>query len=406
MFVFFLIPFTQLAPIVANAIFIAFLAFYSNKKIKNLHLCIFFAVFTNIIILLSASFANTAFYFALRTSLGDLTREDVMSNLKLHIPYALLVTLIGFIISYKIGKVFHKYFELVADDLKKFMSPFLSFGSLITLLPFWVFTFFGEAFTDEPIPPILNAFSFVMFFALLVFALIIFTRSTRKESDFRIKEEAQYRLLEYIRYVENMATATREFKHDHKNLLLGFRNFIESNDLDGLHVYYETYLESFQAAIARDDNAVSLDLLNRVSHPVLKGLIAAKLQYSAQLSIDIGIDIPNQMHSVPEDKLVDLCRIVGILFDNAIESCHDNPGSKLSFGIATLPASVMFIFENTLPVPAPSIEKMHECGYSTKGENRGVGLYTTSQILQRNNDLSLETRFELGNLVQLLTFHK
>ena len=403
--IFTLIPWINIASVFASAIYILFLTLFSYEKLKNLHLSIFYSVFTHIIILLSASFANSAFYFTLGKFLDYMGRNFILSSIFLHISYAFFVFLFAFLISYKVGKMLHEQIDLMSDDSVKSVSPFLSIGSLITLLPFWAFTFFWESFFVEAISPLVNALSFIVFFILLAFAMITFIRSVRKEADFRINEESMGRLLDYIRYVENTSVAIRGFKHDNANLLLGFRDIIESNDIDGVRSYYQTYMESYQATIQQGESVVSIDLLNKVPNSPLKGLVSAKIQYASHLNINASIDIPNEIGSILDDNIVDLCRIIGNLFDNAIESCIEIPDSKLAFGIITLPTSIKFIFENTLPDPPPSIEKLYEEGFSTKGNNRGIGLYATSQILNRNDSLALETKFESGNLVQILTLH-
>lgn len=402
LFVFSLFDTMQVASIVGNVFFISIMVIKAFKQIKNIHLCIFFAVFTNIIFLLSASVISVLFDIVLTGHFDEMGRNLILNNLILHITYTLFAFAMAFIISLKIGKMLHEHIELLEKESTPSMYFFLSGISILTLIPYWAFSFFWEYIFIEPQSPIINALSFLAYFVLLSFALLLFTRIVRKEADLRINEEALRNMHDYSLKVENMATGVLKFKHDHYNLLLGLRGFIEDGDLTGLNVYYQQYMNTFQDETAIG-SAPRLDMLHKVAPPVLKSLIAAKLLYTQQLSIEIYIEIPNEIVSVNSGDLLDVCRVIGILFDNAIESCSDEPNSKLSFGAATIPTGIALILENTCSSPPPPIEEMFDGQYSTKGVGRGIGLHNVSQVLKKNDSLSLETKYESGNFTQMLT---
>jgi two-component system sensor histidine kinase AgrC len=283
------------------------------------------------------------------------------------------------------------------------MAKFLAVGAIITLIPFWIFTFMWEVIFVEQNSALLNMFSFMAFFSLLTFALIAFVNNIRKETDLRIKDESMKNLREYTRNIENMAQGVRNFRHDHYNLIVGYKEYFEKNDMEGLRKYHEKYISSFRGETS---SVISqrLDALQYIKTPVLKGLLIAKLLYAQQLKINVYVEIKHETEEVCGENIIDLCRIIGIFVDNAIEACIGKAEAKLSFGVAHVPDGVLFIIENTY-VNLPDIKEMFEKGFSTKGEGRGIGLYIVAEIVKNKNAFSLRTKCEDGKLSQLLTLH-
>jgi len=370
-------------------------------KVRNLQHSVFFSVFSNIIFILSASIASAVLNPILGIFLDYVRRDVIVGDLILYTMYTFMVFILAFSVSRRIGRIYHAKVELLEDCVKKPMIGVLALSSVITLLPFWAFTFLWDVIFVDPISPIINAFFFSILFALFVFALIASTNNARKDADLRIKEELLKNLQDYTRNIENMAMEMRRFRHDHYNLILGFNGYLVDKDFDGLRNYYHAYIASFNEETI-DMTDQRLDTLARIAPPILKGLFTAKILYAQQLKIVIYIDIPHDIKCIDTDSLVDLCRAAGILLDNAIEACIDNVNSKMSLGAMSTLDGVVFIFKNTCSVPHPNIEEMYKMGYSTKGADRGIGLHTVSQIIRKNEKLSLETKIESDSLIQLL----
>ena len=92
----------------------------------------------------------------------------------------------------------------------------------------------------------------------------------------------------------------------------------------------------------------------------------------------------------------ELCRILGILLDNAIEAakmCEEkiiNIQVRRDFKIDRK----LIIIENTYKNKSLNIDKIFEKGYSTKKNNEelhGLGLWNIRRILHKNSNLNLFT---------------
>lgn len=89
-------------------------------------------------------------------------------------------------------------------------------------------------------------------------------------------------------------------------------------------------------------------------------------------------------------ELVDFITIVSILCDNAIDAAID-AAPKVTIAFLTVDDKQMFIIENTTKVENIDLSNVYSFGHSSKGDNRGVGLYNVMKILERYPHVSLNT---------------
>ena len=88
-----------------------------------------------------------------------------------------------------------------------------------------------------------------------------------------------------------------------------------------------------------------------------------------------------------------ICKIVGIVFDNAIEATLSSKKKQLLFDVYEenndIIIDIEISFNNTV-----YIEKISNKNYSTKGKNRGLGLYIVKKMINSNKKLSLEQKID------------
>nr|WP_272928357.1 GHKL domain-containing protein [Companilactobacillus zhachilii] len=71
-------------------------------------------------------------------------------------------------------------------------------------------------------------------------------------------------------------------------------------------------------------------------------------------------------------------------------------------GIMKDESSIMIIVQNSITEETPPVWKMKTPGYSTKGNNRGMGLANLTEIIDRNQNVTLETMKLNGYFLQKL----
>ena len=220
-----------------------------------------------------------------------------------------------------------------------------------------------------------------------------------KEKTLRERE-----LKNYIHTMEMMQTDIQRIHHDYKNLIVALGGYLydedEAVDIQGLRSYYQKNILIQKETELKTINLSKLQKLNILE---IKGLLAAKLIQASQQSIQIFVEIQENIESIPMDKL-DLSRVVGILLDNAIEAAAECEQPEIRIAFIQNDNAVVFIVENsTLAVNIP-IAQLHQKAFSTKGRQRGLGLSNVWAILEQYPNIYQETELKNGRFQQRIIF--
>jgi two-component system sensor histidine kinase AgrC len=89
-------------------------------------------------------------------------------------------------------------------------------------------------------------------------------------------------------------------------------------------------------------------------------------------------------------KISELCEILGILLDNAIEAASESEEKLIRLVVRKIDTSISFSIENSVK-EIPDIRKIYEKSYSTKGDGRGMGLWFLNNIIKKNKNIMLNT---------------
>jgi len=303
--------------------------------------------------------------------------------------YMGIAFLIGYIISHKYGSYLHKEIPTFDDSLKKKLAQYLLYGTIITLIVFFTLTFLRYVVADEVILTLVYALALSISFTYLLFATFAFANNTRMEIELHHKEELLQNLQTYTEQVDSVSQELQNFKHDNMNMMLGFAKAIETEAWGDLREYYKEYMEAFSQSISVNDAIVKK--LSNIHIPALTSILLAKCVQAQQQNIEMWVEVDGEI-SIPNNDyvLLDLCRVAGILIDNALEACKDVEGTEVRFLATNEDTSSMFVFENTCNSPPP-INEIFNKGFSTKGGSRGRGLYNVAQILSKNQHITIET---------------
>ncbi|WP_261828817.1 GHKL domain-containing protein [Inconstantimicrobium mannanitabidum] len=145
-----------------------------------------------------------------------------------------------------------------------------------------------------------------------------------------------------------------------------------------------------------------LALLKYIKIIPLKALVSSKLIYAQSKGIETKIELIENIEKI-NIKTIDICRIIGILLDNAIEASLLCEKKLVHFAIVKNNNMTIFIINNSCINNIPPIYKLYEDNYSTKGKNHGIGLKTIRNIINNDyNNILLNTKLEDGLFKQEL----
>ena len=247
---------------------------------------------------------------------------------------------------------------------------------------------------------------------ILVFYLLFFMGIIKKLDTYlkdklheRLDQEQtlRYRDMErYSRHIEELYKEVRSFRHDYTNLLTSLRLGIEEEDMEQIKEVYDSVLKDSSEKL--QDNKYDLGRLVNIRDRALKSLLAGKFLKARDKNIVFHVEVPEEIQ-VEGMSLLDFLTIVSILCDNAIEASAEASQPHVSIAFLKNGAQETFIIENSIKEEDIDISEIFSFGASSKGEERGVGLYTVMKIVESHPNTSLNTTCQNQVFRQVLTVH-
>ncbi len=247
---------------------------------------------------------------------------------------------------------------------------------------------------------------------ILVFYLLFFMGVIKKLDTYlkdklheRLDQEQalRYRDMErYSRHIEELYKEVRSFRHDYTNLLTSLRLGIEEEDMEQIKEVYDSVLKDSSQKL--QDNKYDLGRLVNIRDKALKSLLAGKFLKARDKKIVFNVEVPEEIQ-VEGMSMLDFLTIVSILCDNAIEASAEASQPHVSIAFLKNGEQETFIIENSIKEEGIDISEIFSFGASSKGEERGVGLYTVMKIVESHPNTSLNTTCQNQVFRQVLTVH-
>ncbi len=215
----------------------------------------------------------------------------------------------------------------------------------------------------------------------LIFSIINTNTFFKLESK---SHELEYQIF-YNKALDALMNDLRRIKHNHSNMLAVLGGYIKIKKWDELEKYF--------SEVCSDLNSISslsnLTSLNIKSAGIL-GLIMSKLEYAQEKGVNIKILNTDEVREV-NMKISELCEVLGILMDNAIEAASESDNKSVDIIITKKENIVSFSVENSMNHEI-SINDIFKQGFSSKGEDRGFGLWVVKKIVGKYENVSLNTQ--------------
>lgn len=244
----------------------------------------------------------------------------------------------------------------------------------------------------------------IIFTFLLI--LILISSSLLKNLHIKIEVEAEKQKLEqqkkYIEALERNNNEIRKFKHDFNNIILGLEGYITNNEVDNVKLrdYFYNNIKNFNTKIELDN--IVLSHLNNIKVLSIKNLLTNKIISAQNNDFKVNICIEDEIDDFYVNEM-QLSRVLGIFLDNSLEAGLELDNNRfLELLILKVNKTIAIQITNTFKNNNLDMDKINESGYSSKGENRGIGLSSTNDIISKHN-MILNTRIEDNLFKQILT---
>lgn len=193
---------------------------------------------------------------------------------------------------------------------------------------------------------------------------------------FRDKTEIR-KLAEELTGIRLYADALRAQSHEFMNKMHVVLGLTHMKQYEELQKYISGMVSEHQYEIG--------GIMKRIKSPVFAGFLLGKLSYAREKNIKLIISEDSYMPEIADESIThELITIVGNLIDNALEAVTNCEKKQVEVEIQYGDTLIITV-QDTGKGIQEEIGALFTKGYSTKGDNRGYGLYLVKESIQRIN---------------------
>lgn len=170
----------------------------------------------------------------------------------------------------------------------------------------------------------------------------------------------------------------RFFRHNTVNMLYGFEGAILSGDTGTIKSYYREMTE--KCALVNNENIVALE---RIANPAVSALLLRAVERAHQENLPIQLYVQNGLRIGKGLSDSDLCEVIGVLLDNAIEAALQAKVKLVTVEMRNIDHATELIVKNTYAGTVTEAQLLSSTT-STKPGHSGHGLQSVRDILARN----------------------
>ncbi|MEJ5072708.1 sensor histidine kinase [Enterobacter ludwigii] len=193
-------------------------------------------------------------------------------------------------------------------------------------------------------------------------------------STFRDKTEVR-QLMQRLDGMGNYVDALRTTSHEFMNKLHVILGLLSMKSYDKLEEYVLQTAHTYQMDIGA--------IQHRVKSPVVAGFLLGKINRAKERGFSLTLADDSLVPDNPNEKQVTvLVTVLGNLIENALDAMSHQPEGEVSLLLHYQNGWLTGEVSDDGPgIPEANLDAIFAKGFSTKGENRGVGLFLASQQL-------------------------
>ena len=219
-------------------------------------------------------------------------------------------------------------------------------------------------------------------FMLFIFVALKFAKTKNSFDEISSKYETS---ITSFREYEAMIDKYRIYNHENKNELQTLRNLISKKNTKALKYIDEIINDKIK------DNEKIMYKTSKIPEGGLRATIYSKLCVMDELGIKYSLDIAKDIRTVDlinmkEDIVLNICKILGVFLDNAIEAVKDLKTKHIGIEIYLMDGDLCVDITNNYEGKL-DMNKIGSSKYTTKGGNHGYGLSLVNQIISDYPDV-------------------
>lgn len=192
-----------------------------------------------------------------------------------------------------------------------------------------------------------------------------------KKANQQIASYQQELIQTHFQEVDNMYRQIRGWRHDYRNHIQTMKAYAALEDWEALKKYLDLL----------DDDLQHVDTVIKTGNAMTDAILNSKISLakSKQIAVKADAHIPVQL-KISE---IDLCCIIGNLFDNAIEASLKLPPEQRLIRVYMDMKQTQLYISFTNFTADKKRQKIGTRSMSTKGKGHGLGLVRIDEIVSR-----------------------
>lgn len=235
--------------------------------------------------------------------------------------------------------------------------------------------------------------------ALILILLLLIAMSIIQIIKTKMATDKQEILLNFMKEYEMIIDKERIDRHEMVNNLLVLKS-IKNKNTKQYNKILDDILLTYQS------NKTPKGLYELPSG--LKGLFYYKIYDMKNKNVEVFINVSNKiikdLDNLDSKILTKVCKILGILLDNAKEAACESKNKLVVIDLYKEENDIIIYIENSINEDnSVDIKKMKVKGFSTKGNNRGYGLYIVNKLLGDTNKIILDQHIKDSKFISIMT---
>lgn len=366
---------------------IVFMIFIRYLFKCDLRRAIITPIFYQVIIMLSEGITIFLLVTILHLDIEQL-KDQFLATFVVNVSTGLISIIIAYL------PITIKLYNYIINSIQKISTRFLILLSIVIISIANVLAMTTYYELDVRILIIIN-----ISFSLICFLIVFY--SFRMQNNYNKVSDKYNIAINSLNDYEEMMTRYRIENHENKNLLLTIRAMVMNKEKD-IPKYINTIVED-----KYDDNENLLKKMSIIPSGGLRATIYSEILKIQSNNINYTLDIDEKIKifdliEIGTDDIIDICKIIGVLIDNAIEEVNKLKDKYIGISMyandKTLSIKVSNNYEGTI-----EIDKIYDEGYTTKGEGHGYGLSLVKKIIESNDNFSNELELSSKVFSQILS---
>ena len=307
---------------------------------------------------------------------NDNIQESINSNIILFMILNIYIFIISILLlKIKLPQKLFALFDSVSESIKN--NEAIAYTLMIVIV---IAVSTTESYMQLPLPIILttNVIMTIIFIGLIIMSSTIKSKYNNINSKYETS-------ITSLREYEGMIDKYRISNHENKNELLTLRNLISKKNTKALKYIDEIINDKIK------DNEKIMYKTSKIPEGGLRATIYAKLCTMDELGIKYSLDIAKDIRTVDlinmkEDIVLNICKILGVFLDNAIEAVKDLKTKHIGIEIYLMDGDLCVDITNNYEGKL-DMNKIGSSKYTTKGGNHGYGLSLVNQIISDYPDV-------------------